>query len=112
MKLVLAVIKPQRLDAVKDALRELGVDGMTSVEAQGFGRQGSPTEIYRGAQLQLDFVPMVQVEVVTSDQDVDGVVGAIVKAARTGKAGDGHVLVLPVDQVHRIRTGESEPRVE
>jgi nitrogen regulatory protein P-II 1 len=111
MKLILAVIKPQRLDAVKDALRELGVDGMTSIEAQGFGRAGSATEIYRGAQLRLDFVPMVQVEVVSSDEDVDEAVAAIVKAARTGKAGDGHVVVVPLDQVHRIRTGESGPRM-
>jgi nitrogen regulatory protein P-II 1 len=109
MKLVLAIIKPHRLDEVKDALREIGVSGMTTVEAQGFGRQRGHTEIYRGAEYQVDFVPKVQVEVVADDGAVDGIVDAILKAAHTGKIGDGKVFVLPVEQAHRIRTGEMGP---
>jgi nitrogen regulatory protein P-II 1 len=109
MKLVLAIIKPHRLDEVKDALREIGVAGMTTVEAQGFGRQRGHTELYRGAEYQVDFVPKVQIEVVAEDGDVDGIVDAILKAARTGKIGDGKVFIVPVEQVHRIRTGEMGP---
>jgi nitrogen regulatory protein P-II 1 len=109
MKLVLAIVKPHRLDDVKDALREIGVSGMTTVEAQGFGRQRGHTELYRGAEYQVDFVPKVQIEVVAEDGAVDGIVDAILKAARTGKIGDGKVFVLPVEQAHRIRTGEMGP---
>jgi nitrogen regulatory protein P-II 1 len=109
MKLVMAVIKPHRLDEVKEALRELGVKGMTSVEAQGFGRQRGHTEIYRGAEYQVDFVPKVQVEVVVEDGEVQPVVDAILTSARTGKIGDGKIWVFPVEQVVRIRTGEMGP---
>jgi nitrogen regulatory protein P-II 1 len=109
MKLVLAIVKPHRLDDVKDALREIGVGGMTTVEAQGFGRQRGHTELYRGAEYQVDFVPKVQIEVVAEDGDVDGIVDAILNTARTGKIGDGKVFVLPVEQAHRIRTGEMGP---
>jgi nitrogen regulatory protein P-II 1 len=109
MKLVMAVIKPHRLDEVKEALRELGVKGMTSVEAQGFGRQRGHTEIYRGAEYQVDFVPKVQVEVVVDDGEVQPVVDAILGSARTGKIGDGKIWVFPVEQVVRIRTGEMGP---
>ena len=109
MKLVMAVIKPHRLDDVKDALRELGVRGMTSVEAQGFGRQRGQTELYRGAEYRVDLVPKVQVEVVVDDSEVDSVVDAIMANARTGKIGDGKIWVLPVEQIHRIRTEEMGP---
>jgi nitrogen regulatory protein P-II 1 len=109
MKLVMAVIKPHRLDEVKDALRELGVRGMTSVEAQGFGRQRGQAELYRGAEYQVDLVPKVQVEVVVDDAEVDSVVDAIMTNARTGKIGDGKIWVLPVEQIHRIRTEEMGP---
>jgi len=109
MKLVFAVIKPHRLDDVKDALREIGVKGMTSVEAQGFGRQRGHTEIYRGAEYQVDFVPKVQIEVMTEDDQVQGIVDAIMQSARTGKIGDGKVWVVPAEQVYRIRTGEMGP---
>jgi nitrogen regulatory protein P-II 1 len=109
MKLVLAIVKPHRLDDVKDALREIGVSGMTTVEAQGFGRQRGHTELYRGAEYQVDFVPKVQIEVVAEDGEVDGIVDAILKTARTGKIGDGKVFVLPVEQAYRIRTGEMGP---
>ena len=109
MKLVLAVIKPHRLDEVKEALRELGVRGLTAVEAQGFGRQRGHTEIYRGAEYQVDFVPKVQIEVMAEDEDVPAIVEAIMVAARTGKIGDGKIFVLPAEQVYRIRTGEAGP---
>ena len=109
MKLVFAIIKPHRLEDVKEALRDLGVGGMTSVEAQGFGRQRGHTELYRGAEYQVDFVPKVQVEVMADDDQVEGIVDAIMKSARTGKIGDGKIWVIPVEQVHRIRTGEMGP---
>jgi nitrogen regulatory protein P-II 1 len=109
MKLILAVIKPQRLDEVKEALREAGVQGLTSVEAQGFGRQRGHTEIYRGAEYQVDFVPKVQIEVVAADDQVEAIVDAIMSSARTGKIGDGKIWVMPVEQAYRIRTGESGP---
>ncbi len=109
MKLVIAVIKPQQLDDVKERLREMGVSGLTAVEAQGFGRQHGRTEMYRGAEYQVDFVPKVQVEVAVDDDRAHDVVQAILDAARTGKVGDGKVFVVPVDQVHRIRTGETGP---
>jgi nitrogen regulatory protein PII len=109
MKLIVAVIKPDRLDDVKDALREIGVSGMTSVEAQGFGRQRGQTEIYRGAEYQVDFVPKVQIEVMAEDERVQEIVDAILKTARTGKIGDGKIFVMPAEQVYRIRTGELGP---
>ena len=109
MKLILAVIKPHRLDDVKEALREIGVKGMTSVEAQGFGRQRGHTEIYRGAEYQVDFVPKVQIEVMAEDDQVQLMVDTIMSSARTGKIGDGKIFVLPAEQVYRIRTGEMGP---
>jgi nitrogen regulatory protein P-II 1 len=109
MKLILAVIKPHRLDEVKEALREIGVRGLTAVEAQGFGRQRGHTEIYRGAEYQVDFVPKVQIEVMAEDDQVQAIVDTILRAARSGKIGDGKVFVLPAEQVYRIRTGEMGP---
>jgi nitrogen regulatory protein P-II 1 len=109
VKLILAVIKPHRLDEVKEALREIGVQGLTAVEAQGFGRQRGHTEIYRGAEYQVDFVPKVQIEIVVEDDQAQKVIDAVVAAARTGKIGDGKIFVLPAEQVIRIRTGEMGP---
>jgi nitrogen regulatory protein P-II 1 len=106
MKLVTAIIKPFKLDDVKEALRGLGVQGMTVSEVQGFGRQRGHTEVYRGAEYTVDFVPKVRVEVLSDDADADRVAGAIVAAARTEKIGDGKVWIVPVDGVIRIRTGE------
>jgi nitrogen regulatory protein P-II 1 len=109
VKLILAVVKPHKLDDVKEALREIGVNGLTSVEAQGFGRQRGHTEIYRGAEYQVDFVPKVQIEVMADDAQVQTIVDTILGAARTGKIGDGKIFVLPAEQVYRIRTGEMGP---
>lgn len=109
MKLVVAIVKPFKVDDVKEALREIGVSGLTASEARGFGRQRGHTEVYRGAEYQVDFVPKARIEVMVDDDDVDGVIDAIVKAARTGKIGDGKVAVLPLDDVVRIRTGETGP---
>ena len=105
----MAVIKPHRLDDVKEALREVGVRGLTSIEVQGFGRQRGHTEIYRGAEYQVDFVPKVQIEVMADDGDVQVIVDTILKSARTGKIGDGKVWVVPAEEVYRIRTGEMGP---
>ena len=109
MKLVTAVVKPHRVEEVKEALREIGVNGLTTTDVEGFGRQRGHTEVYRGAEYQVDFVPKVRVEVVVDDDEVDGIVDAIVKAARTGKIGDGKLWVTEVDRVVRIRTGEMGP---
>jgi nitrogen regulatory protein P-II 1 len=109
VKLVVAVIKPHKLDEVKEALRDVGVQGLTTSDVEGFGRQRGHTEVYRGAEYQVDFVPKVKVEVLVDDADAQGVVDAITKAARTGKIGDGKIWVLPVEQVVRIRTGERGP---
>jgi nitrogen regulatory protein P-II 1 len=106
MKLITAIIKPFKLDDVKEVLRGLAVQGMTVSEAQGFGRQRGHTEVYRGTEYTVDFVPKVRVEVIVDDAEVDRVAGAIVSAARTDKIGDGKVWVTSVDQVVRIRTGE------
>ena len=106
MKLIVAVLKPFKLDEVKEALKTLGVQGMTLTEAQGFGRQRGHTEVYRGAEYEVDFVPKIRVEVLVDDAQTDEVVDGIVRAAATGKIGDGKVWVLPVDQVVRVRTGE------
>ena len=106
MKLVTAIVKPFKVDDVKAALKALGVQGMTVSEAQGFGRQRGHTEVYRGAEYTVDFVPKVRVEVLADDLEVDRVVDAIVTAARTDKIGDGKVWVTPVEGVTRIRTGE------
>jgi len=106
MKLVTAIIKPFKLDDVKEALRALGVAGMTVSEVQGFGRQRGHTEVYRGTEYTVDFVPKVRVEVLADDTDAPGVAQAIVDAARTDKIGDGKVWMVPVEDVIRIRTGE------
>ena len=106
MKLVTAIVKPHRIENVKEALRELGVNGLTTTDVEGFGRQRGHTEVYRGAEYQVDFVPKVKVEVLVEDADVDRVVDAIVDAARTGKIGDGKLWIGDVDRVIRIRTGE------
>jgi nitrogen regulatory protein PII len=109
MKLVVAIVKPFKVDDVKEALREVGVAGLTVSEARGFGRQRGHTEVYRGAEYQVDFVPKSRVEVMVDDDEVDGVIDAIVKSARTGKIGDGKVAVMTIDEVVRIRTGETGP---
>jgi nitrogen regulatory protein PII len=109
MKLVMAIVKPFKVEDVKEALREVGVAGLTVSEARGFGRQRGHTEVYRGAEYQVDFVPKSRIEVMVDDDQVDGVIDAIVKSARTGKIGDGKVVVLPLDDVVRIRTGEQGP---
>ncbi|MGB8694115.1 MAG: P-II family nitrogen regulator [Steroidobacteraceae bacterium] len=106
MKLITAVIKPFKLDEVRTALSELGISGMTVTEVKGFGRQRGHTELYRGAEYVVDFVPKTRVEVGVRDDLVDQVVDAIVKAARTGKVGDGKIFVTAIDRVVRIRTGE------
>lgn len=109
MKLVVGIVKPFKVEEVKEALREVGVSGLTVSETRGFGRQRGHTEVYRGAEYQVDFVPKSRVEVMVDDEHVDGVIDAIVKAARTGKIGDGKVMVMPLEDVVRIRTGESGP---
>jgi len=106
MKLVTAVLKPHALPEVKAALEAAGVHGLTVSEAQGFGRQRGHTEVYRGAEYQIDFVPKVRVEVLVQDHDLEQVVAAVTGAARTGKIGDGKIWVVPVDDVVRVRTGE------
>jgi nitrogen regulatory protein P-II 1 len=109
MKLITAVIKPFKLDEVKDVVQNLGVKGLTVTDARGFGRQGGHTEVYRGAEYEIAFVPKVRIEIVVDDPDVDRVVEALLETARTGKIGDGKVWVLPVDAAYRIRTGEAGP---
>lgn len=106
MKLVTAIVKPFTLDDVKTSLEEAGVLGMTVSEIQGYGRQKGHTEVYRGAEYSVDFVPKVRIEVVVDDVIVDKVVDSIVRSARTGKIGDGKVWVSPVDTIVRVRTGE------
>jgi nitrogen regulatory protein P-II 1 len=105
-KLVTAIVKPFKLDEVKEAIKESGIQGMTVTEVQGFGRQGGHTEVYRGAEYQVDFQPKVRIEVLCDATAVARVVDAIVATGRTGKIGDGKVWVTDVDQVIRIRTGE------
>jgi nitrogen regulatory protein PII len=109
MKLVTAIVKPFKLDDVKDALKAIGVQGMTVTETRGFGRQGGHTETYRGAEYQIDFVPKVRIDVVIDDSQVNEVIDTIAKAAATGKIGDGKIWVTTVEQLIRIRTGESGP---
>lgn len=106
MKLIKSIIKPFKLEDVKDALSEIGVEGMTVLEAKGFGRQKGHTEIYRGSEYTIDFLPKVVIEIVVSDDLCDKVIEAISKAAKTEKIGDGKIFVLPVEQAVRIRTGE------
>jgi nitrogen regulatory protein P-II 1 len=108
MKKIEAIIKPFKLDEVKEALQEIGLQGITVTEAKGFGRQKGHTELYRGAEYVVDFLPKVKVEVVVKDADVDRCVDAIVKAARTGKIGDGKIFITTVERVVRIRTGETD----
>jgi nitrogen regulatory protein P-II 1 len=107
MKKVEAVIKPFKLDEVREALSEIGVTGLTVTEVKGFGRQKGHTELYRGAEYVVDFLPKVKVEVIISDTLVERAIEAVIKAARTGKIGDGKIFVTTVEQVVRIRTGES-----
>jgi nitrogen regulatory protein PII len=109
VKLVTAIVKPFKLDEVKEALRSIGVNGLTVTEVQGFGRQRGHTEVYRGAEYQVDFVPKVKVEVLADEDQVQLVVDAILKTARTGKIGDGKIFITPAEQVWRIRTGEMGP---
>lgn len=106
MRLVTAVLKPFKLDDVKEALQSGGINGMTVSDAQGFGRQRGHTEVYRGAEYQIDFVPKIRLEVLVDDDDVDRVVSIITDAARTGRIGDGKVWITPVEELVRIRTGE------
>ncbi|MBL8377952.1 MAG: P-II family nitrogen regulator [Burkholderiales bacterium] len=107
MKKIEAVIKPFKLDEVREALSEVGITGLTVTEVKGFGRQKGHTELYRGAEYVVDFLPKVKVEVVVSDKEVQNVIDAIIKAARTGKIGDGKIFVNSVEHVLRIRTGET-----
>jgi len=109
VKLVVAIIKPFKLDEVKEALQDIGVSGLTASDVEGFGRQRGHSEVYRGAEYQVDFVPKTRVEVLADDDQVQGIVDAIAKSARTGKIGDGKIFVLPAEQVVRIRTGEMGP---
>ncbi|WP_037618714.1 P-II family nitrogen regulator [Streptomyces aureus] len=109
MKLITAIVKPHRLDEVKGSLQALGVHGMTVTEASGYGRQRGHTEVYRGAEYQVDLVPKVRIEVVVEDAEADEVIDAVVRAAQTGKIGDGKVWSVPVETVVRVRTGERGP---
>jgi len=106
MKLVTAIIKPFKLDDVREAISEIGIDGLTVTEVKGFGRQKGHTELYRGAEYQVDFLPKVKLEIAVQDDQVDRLVEAIVDAAKTGKIGDGKVFVYDLEQAVRIRTGE------
>jgi len=106
MKLIVAIIKPFKLDEVKEALQEVGLQGITVTEARGFGRQKGHTELYRGAEYVVDFLPKVKIEVMVEDSMVDRTCEAIITAARTGRIGDGKIFIMPVEDVIRIRTGE------
>jgi nitrogen regulatory protein P-II 1 len=108
MKMIRAILKPFKLDEVKDALGEIGVSGMTVTEVRGHGRQKGHTELYRGAEYQVDFIPKVELSVVVEDDQADAVVNAIMTAARTDKVGDGKIFVVNVERVIRIRTGEED----
>ncbi len=107
MKQVIAVIKPSRLDDVRQALSDFGIRGMTVVEVKGFGRQKGHTELYRGAEYVVDFLPKLKIEIAVDDEQVESVVDIIIANAKTGKIGDGKIFVLPLQQVIRIRTGET-----
>ena len=107
MKLVKAIIKPFKLDDVREALSEIGIQGITVSEVKGFGRQKGHTELYRGAEYKIDFLPKVKIETVVSDDKVETVVNTIRESANTGKIGDGKIFVLPIEQAIRIRTGET-----
>ncbi|MBV6474635.1 MAG: P-II family nitrogen regulator [Rhodocyclaceae bacterium] len=108
MKKIEAIIKPFKLDEVREALSEVGVTGLTVTEVKGFGRQKGHTELYRGAEYVVDFLPKIKIEVVIADGAVEPAIEAIIKAARTGKIGDGKIFVTPVEQIVRIRTGETD----
>jgi nitrogen regulatory protein P-II 1 len=108
MKKIETIIKPFKLEALKEALQDLGINGMTVSEVKGFGRQKGHTEIYRGAEYVVDFIPKIKVEVIIEQDRVDAVIEAIIKAVRTGKIGDGKIFVLPVEKIVRIRTGETD----
>ncbi len=108
MKKIEAIIRPFKLEDVKEALSGLGIDGMTVSEVKGFGRQKGHTEIYRGSEYTLDFLPKIRIEIVLADSDVDQAVQAIIKSARTGKIGDGKIFVSTIDDAIRIRTGEQD----
>ena len=108
MKLVTAIIKPFKLDDVREAISEIGIDGLTVTEVKGFGRQKGHTELYRGAEYQVDFLPKVKLEIAVNDDAVERLVEAIVAAAKTGKIGDGKVFVYDLEQAVRIRTGEAD----
>ena len=108
MKMITAIIKPFKLDEVREALSDIGVQGITVTEVKGFGRQKGHTELYRGAEYVVDFLPKVRVELVVKSDDVERCVDAIIRAARTGKIGDGKIFVTPVERVIRIRTGEQD----
>ncbi len=106
MKKIEAIVKPFKLDDIREALSEIGITGMTTTEVKGFGRQKGHTELYRGAEYVVDFLPKVRIEIVVSNEQVDACIDAITQAARTGKIGDGKIFVTPVEKVVRIRTGE------
>jgi nitrogen regulatory protein P-II 1 len=106
MKLIKAILKPFKLEEVKDALAEIGIEGMTVSEVKGFGRQKGHTEIYRGSEYTVDFLPKVMIELVVGDDIVDEVIGKILESAATGKIGDGKIFVIPIEEAIRIRTGE------
>ena len=108
MKKIEAIIKPFKMDDVREALAEVGVTGMTVTEVKGFGRQKGHTELYRGAEYQVDFLPKIKIQVAVADEQVDQAIEAIVSAANTGKIGDGKIFVSPLEQVIRIRTGEKD----
>jgi nitrogen regulatory protein P-II 1 len=108
MKKIEAVIKPFKLDEVREALSEIGISGLTVTEVKGFGRQKGHTELYRGAEYVVDFLPKVKIEIVIAASQVEAAIEAIIKTARTGKIGDGKIFVMPVEQVVRIRTGETD----
>ncbi|MGC8676913.1 MAG: P-II family nitrogen regulator [Hydrogenobaculum sp.] len=106
MKKIEAIIKPFKLDEVKDALTEIGIGGMTVIEIRGFGQQKGHTEVYRGTEYVIDFLPKIKIEIVVKDEEVEKVVNTIIKSAQTGRVGDGKIFILPVEDVIRIRTGE------
>ena len=107
MKLITAIIKPFKLEEVREALAEVGVSGITTTEVKGFGRQKGHTELYRGAEYQVDFLPKIKIEVVVASDKLESTLEAITKAAHTGKIGDGKIFVIPIDHTIRIRTGET-----
>jgi nitrogen regulatory protein P-II 1 len=108
MKKIEAIIKPSKLDEVRDVLTDLGIEGMTITEVKGFGRQKGHTEIYRGSEYTVDFLPKIKIEIVVSDHRVEQAVQAIIKSARTGKIGDGKIFISEISEAHRIRTGERD----